>query len=72
MICTSQGFLTRQGAVVPSALEMLMAELSLSEEDTMARRKKKDAARTCNKLDQHSVHLLLPNKLVFLQNFIPQ
>eukprot|EP01046_Picozoa_sp_COSAG06_P008314 COSAG06_NODE_417_length_15986_cov_832.025493_10_plen_95_part_00 len=27
----SQGFLTRQGAVVPSALEMLMAELSLSE-----------------------------------------
>jgi hypothetical protein len=37
---------------------MLMAELSLSEEDTMARRKKKDAARTCNELDQHSVHLL--------------
>eukprot|EP01046_Picozoa_sp_COSAG06_P019247 COSAG06_NODE_1365_length_9687_cov_14.601064_5_plen_138_part_00 len=69
-----QGFLTRQGAVVPSALEMLMAELSLSEEDTMARRKKKDAARTRNKLDQHSTQRppSSPNKLVFLQNFIPQ
>ena len=41
----SGGFLTRQGRVIPSALEMLMAELSLEEEETMARRKKKDAAR---------------------------
>ena len=41
MLSQSNGFLCKNGVVVPSALEMLMAELSLPEEGTMMRRKKK-------------------------------
>lgn len=60
----SGSFLTRQGRVIPSALEMLMAEISLDEEETMARRKKKDAARAwrflCSLLLHHVCSVFMP------------